>query len=364
QLPDAAASERTNLVMGQIEKIAKDTKGVNHTVAISGQSILMNANAPNFGAMYLMLDDFHKRLDPALSGPAGAASLQKRLQDDIGEGIVNGFQPPPVDGLGTAGGFKIMIEDRGDVGLDALQSVADKIVASGNEAPAGDVDKEGTPSTSPSPPAPLPGGEGGKAQVQDLFTSFRANTPWLYLDIDRQQAKAMGVSMTEIFSALQVYLGSLYVNDFNRFGRTWQVNVQGSADFRKQIDDLKQLKVRNEHGAMVPFAAVARVRDTSGPVMVMRYNMYPAAAINGNAGPGVSSGQAIAVMEQLTKPELLQSMRYEWTELALLQLQTGDTAMLAFALAVVLVFLVLAAQYESWSLPLAVILVVPLCLLF
>jgi multidrug efflux pump len=154
------------------------------------------------------------------------------------------------------------------------------------------------------------------------------------------------------------------VNDFNRFGRTWQVNVQGSADFRKQIDDLKQLKVRNERGEMVPFAAVARVRDVSGPVMVMRYNMYPAAAINGNAGPGISSGQAIAAVEQLTEAELLQSMRYEWTELALLQLQTGDTAMLAFALAVVLVFLVLAAQYESWSLPLAVILVVPLCLLF
>ena len=349
QLPDAASSERTNLVMAQIEKIAKGTRGVNHTVAISGQSILMNANAPNFGAMYLMLDDFHKRLDPELSGPAIAASLQKRLQDDIGEGIVNVFEPPPVDGLGTAGGFKIMIEDRGDIGLDALQSVADKIVIAGN---------------APSSPVSLTSEAEESAQVQGLFTSFRANTPWLYLDIDRQQTKAMGVSMTEIFTALQVYLGSLYVNDFNRFGRTWQVNVQGSADFRKQIDDLKQLKVRNERGDMVPFATVARVRDVSGPVMVMRYNMYPAAAINGNAGPGISSGQAIAVVEQLTEAELLQSMRYEWTELALLQLQTGDTAMLAFALAVVLVFLVLAAQYESWSLPLAVILVVPLCLLF
>src|SRR5262249_40579274 len=162
-------------------------------------------------------DDFHKRDDPELAGPVLAARLQKRLQEAIDEGAINVFEPPPVDGLGTAGGFKIMIEDRGDIGLDALQVVADKIVASGRDTD----------------------------QVQGLFSSFRANTPWLYLDIDRKQAKAMGVNMTEIFSALQVYLGSLYVNDFNRFGRTWQVNVQGSADFRKQIDDLKQLKIRN-----------------------------------------------------------------------------------------------------------------------
>ncbi|MBI2805131.1 MAG: efflux RND transporter permease subunit [Planctomycetes bacterium] len=336
QLPDAASSERTSRVMSQIEEIAKSTKGVRHTVAITGQSILMNANAPNFGAMYLMLDDFHDRAEARLSGPAIAKRLQSELQDAIGEGVINVFEPPPVDGLGTAGGFKIMIEDRGDVGLVSLQDVADRIVVAGD----------------------------GNEKVQGLFTSFRANTPWLYLDIDREQAKAMGVSMTEIFSALQVYLGSLYVNDFNRFGRTWQVNVQGSADFRKQIDDLKQLKVRNDRGQMVPFAAVARVRDVSGPVMVMRYNMYPAAAITGSAGPNASSGQAIAAAEELTRADLLPSMRLEWTELALLQLQTGNTAMLAFALAVVLVFLILAAQYESLSLPLAVIMVVPMCLLF
>ncbi|MSQ94275.1 MAG: efflux RND transporter permease subunit [Gemmataceae bacterium] len=336
QLPDAASLERTQKVMKRIEMLAKETKGVNHTVSISGQSILMNANAPNFGAMYLMLDDFHERTDPEQSGPALAASLQRRLQEAIGEGTVNVFEPPPVDGLGTAGGFKIMIEDRGDVGAAALQTTADNIVATGNESD----------------------------RVKGMFTSFRANTPWLYLDIDREQAKRLGVSMIEIFNTLQVYLGSLYVNDFNRFGRTWQVNVQGGADFRRQIDDLKQLKVRNERGDMVPFAAIARVRDVSGPVMVMRYNMYPAAAINGNAGPGISSGQAITAAEELTKPELLQAMRYEWTELAYLQLQTGNTAMLAFALAVVLVFLILAAQYESVTLPLAVILVVPMCLLF
>ena len=336
QLPDAASSERTSRIMREMEAIAKQTPGVKHTVAISGQSILMNANAPNFGAMYLMLDDFHDRADPELSGPKIAARLQTYLQEAVSEGIVNVFEPPPVDGLGTAGGFKIMIEERGDGDLAGLQEVADNIIAAGHP----------------------------DDRVQGLFTSFRANTPWLYLDIDREQAKALGVQMSEIFMTLQVYLGSLYVNDFNRFGRTWQVNVQGSADFRKQIDDLKQLKVRNEKGDMVPFAAIAKVRDVSGPVMVVRYNMYPAAAINGGAGLRTSSSQAIAAMDELADPELRQSMRAEWTELALLQLQTGNTAMLAFLLAVVLVFLVLAAQYESWSLPLAVILVVPMCLLF
>ena len=173
----------------------------------------------------------------------------------------------------------------------------------------------------------------------------------------------MGVSIAELFNTLQVYLGSLYVNDFNRFGRTWQVNVQGDADFRKQIDDLSGLRVRGERGGMVPLGTLAQIRDVSGPVMIIRYNLYPSATINLNAGPGVSSGQAIETMETLASRELPQSMRSVWTELALLQLQTGNTAMFAFTLAVVLVFLVLAAQYESWSLPLAVILVVPMCLL-
>ena len=199
--------------------------------------------------------------------------------------------------------------------------------------------------------------------LQGLFTSFRANTPWLYLDIDRDKAKLAGVSISELFNTLQVYLGSLYVNDFNRFGRTWQVNVQGEANFRKQINDLTGLRVRNSRGGMVPLGSVAKIRDVSGPVMLIRYNLYPSATINLNAAPGVSSGQAIDAMERLVEPKLPQAMRSEWTELALLQQQTGSTAMFAFTLAVVLVFLVLAAQYESWSLPLAVILVVPMCLL-
>lgn len=336
QLPDGASAERIRAVMQRIEKLANETPGVKHTVAIAGQSILMNANAPNFGAMYVMLDDFHDRLTPGLSGPEIAAGLQKTFQSEVYDGVVNVFDAPPVDGLGTAGGFKLIVEDRGDNGLAALQEISEKIVAAGNDTRG----------------------------LEGLFTSFRANTPWLYIDIDRQQAKTRGVSMNEIFTNLQVYLGSLYVNDFNRFGRTWQVNVQGDQKFRDRIEALNQLKLKNEKGEMVPLAALAKVRDVSGPVTIMRYNMYPAAAINGTAGPGTSSGQALSIMESVAHAELPRSMRMEWTELALLQLQTGNTAMLAFALGVVLVFLVLAAQYESWSLPLAVILVVPMCLLF
>ena len=335
QLPDSTSVEKTQDVMHRAEEVARKIPGVGHTLAVAGQSILLNANAPNFGAMYVMLDDFHHRTKPSLSGDAISARLQSDLRGEIEDGLINVFGAPPVEGLGTAGGFKLVIEDRGDLGPDELQGTAERLVAAGNDSP----------------------------ELRGLFTSFRANTPWLFLDIDRSKVKTLGVSMAEVFNTLQVYLGSLYVNDFNRFGRTWQVNVQGDTNFRKQIEDLKQLKIRNESGGMVPLAALATIRDVSGPVMIVRYNMYPAAAINGNPAPGVSSGQAIGLMGEKAHEVLPQAMRSEWTELALLQLQTGNTAMLVFVLAVVLVFLVLAAQYESWSLPLAVILVVPMCLL-
>jgi hydrophobe/amphiphile efflux-1 (HAE1) family protein len=335
QLPDSTSVERSQKVMKEIEHTALTIPGVKHTVALAGQSLLLNANAPNFGSIYVMLDEFHHRTHHDLSGEAIAATLQERLQNEVKDGLINVFGAPPVEGLGTAGGFKIIVEDRGDTGLDSLQSVAETIVAEGEQSPG----------------------------LQGLFTSFRANTPWLFLDINRTMVKSMGVSMDEVFNTLQVYLGSLYINDFNRFGRTWQVNVQGDARFRKQIEDLKQLKIRNATGGMVPLSAMAGIRDVTGPVLIMRYNMYPSAAINGNPAPGVSSGQAIDLMQGVASQAIDPSMRYEWTELALLQLQTGNTAMYVFVLAVVLVFLVLAAQYESWSLPMAVILVVPMCLL-
>ncbi len=337
QLPDAASVERTERVMHRIEELARKTPGVKDTVAIAGQSILLGANAPNFGAMYVMLDDFHQRVARGLSGETIAAQLQADFRQEIKDGLVNVLGAPPIDGLGTAGGFKIIIEDRGDNGLPALQQVGEKIVDDAGRIPA----------------------------LAGFFSSFRADTPWIRLDIDRTQAKVQGVSIAEILSALQVYLGSLYVNDFNRNGRTWQVNVQADAAYRKQVEDLRQLKVRNDSAGMVPLATVARPRWISGPVMIQRYNMYVSAPVNGAPAPGVSSGEAIRQMEGATRRQLqeVHAMSYDWTELAKLQLETGNTAMLVFVLAVVLVFLVLAAQYESWSLPLAVILVVPMCLL-
>jgi multidrug efflux pump len=337
QLPDAASVGRTKLVMDKIEEIAKQTKGVGHTVSISGQSLLLGANAPNFGAMYIMLKDFDERRDHALSSGALAEELLEKFNAEIKDASVGIFQAPPVDGLGTAGGFKIVVEDRGTLGLDALQEVTDKVVQRGNQTP----------------------------ELEQVDTSFRANTPWLDLELDRQQAKTMGVSMDNIGATLQAMLASYYINDFNKFGRTWQVNIQAQPAFRSEIEKLKQLQVPNNKGAMTPLSTLVHVRETTGPVMVVRYNMYAAAAVTATAGPGASSGQAIDALQNVTEQELkdIAMMRYEWTELALLQLKTGNTAMLVFFLAVLLVFLVLAAQYESWSLPLAVILVVPMCLL-
>jgi multidrug efflux pump len=335
QLPDAAAVTRTDEVVQRIEKIALETPGVKHTVAISGQSILLNANASNFGALYLMLDDFEHRARPELKADAIAQTLQERFNREVPHAVVNLFGAPPVEGLGTAGGFKIIVQDTNDNGLKALQEVAEKVVVAGEEDP----------------------------HLQGLFTSFRADTPWLELVVDRAQAKDRGVSIDDLRTTLEATLGPYYINDFNRFGRTWQVNVQALDSFRGSVEDIKQLKVRNNQGDMVPLAAFASVRTVSGPVMITRYNMYPAAGVHADPGPDTSSGQAIAHLENVASDQLPTTMRTEWTELALLQLQTGNTAMWVFLLAVILVFLVLAAQYESWALPLAVILVVPMCLL-
>jgi multidrug efflux pump len=229
----------------------------------------------------------------------------------------------------------MIVEDRGNLGLDELQRVSDQIVSRGNRTPG----------------------------MQGLFGSSRANTPWLHLDIDRTKCMVLGVAVSDVFNALQVYLGSYYVNNFNQFGRTWQVNIQADLRFRDRVQDIELLQVRNNQGQMLRLGTLLSVRDTSGPVMVMRYNMYSATAITGNTTPGTSSGQAIALMRELSAHEMPRSMRSEWTALTYLQLQAGNTALYVFALAVVFVFLVLAAQYESWTLPLAVILVVPMCLL-
>ena len=335
QLPDAAAVTRTNKVVQRIEQIALETEGVKHTVAITGQSILLNANASNFGALYLMLDDFDLRRKPGMSAEEIAAKLQDRLDQQVPEAIVKIFGAPPIEGLGTAGGFKVIVQNTGDDTLKALQAHADHVVANGEK----------------------------DARLQGLFTSFRADTPWLELVIDRAQAKDRGVSIEDLRSTLESTLGPYYINDFNRFGRTWQVNLQAMQNFRGSVDDIKQLKIRNYLGEMVPLAAFATVRPVSGPVLIMRYNMYPSAEVHADPGPNTSSGQTIDHLGAAAKDDIPNTMRTVWTELALLQLETGNTAMWVFLLAVVLVFLVLAAQYESWALPLAVILVVPMCLL-
>jgi hydrophobe/amphiphile efflux-1 (HAE1) family protein len=335
QLPDSASTQRTRRIMGQIESLVRKTDGVRHTVGISGQSLILGANAPNLGSMYVMLDDFPKRHTPALAADVIAEAIRNRCQRDVQGAIVSVFGAPPIDGLGTTGGFKLIIEDRGNLGRGELQRVSDEIVAAGNATPG----------------------------LQGLFSSSRASTPWLYLEIDRTKCMTLGVQVADVFSTLQVYLGSFYVNNFNEFGRTWQVNVQADQRFRNKVPDILQLQVRNNQGQMIRLGTLMDVRDTSGPVVVTRYNMYSAAAVTGNTTAGISSGEGITLMQQIADRQLPSSMAYDWTELTYLQLQAGNVAIYAFALGVVFVFLVLAAQYESWSLPLAVILVVPMCLL-
>jgi multidrug efflux pump len=334
QLPDAASDERTQEVMAEVERIAARVPGVKHTVTISGQSFVLSAFGSNFGSMFLILDPFDQRQSPELHSDAIAAQVRRELGKITGA-MVAVFGPPPVRGVGTAGGFKVMIEDRGDLGMQNLQVQTENLTQAGNQTPG----------------------------LVGLFGLFRANVPQLYADVDRHQAMSMQVPLGDVFDTLQIYLGSLYVNDFNRFGRTWQVNIQAEDRFRMRVEDVGRLKVRNIQGGMVPLGSLASVREGSGPLILTRYNMYPAAFINGSTAPGVSSGESINLVQQLAEKHLPQSMAYEWTEMAFLEQQAGNTAMILFGLSVVMVFLVLAALYESWSLPLAIILVVPLCLL-
>jgi multidrug efflux pump len=344
QLPDSASLERTVEVTDAVEKIALETPGVAHTVAVPGTSFVLNANSSNYGNIFIILTPFDERRDPALTGEAIAGRLRERLQREVPQARVLVFGAPAVRGLGNAGGFKLMVEATGDIDFNALQSRADTLAVKGNQHPG----------------------------LVGLFNGFRAKTPQLYADIDRTKAKTMGVALTDVFDALQAYLGSYYVNDFNRFGRTWQVNVQADGPFRVDAEALRQMKVRNADGDMVPLGAVVDVRDSAGPVTITRYNMFPAATITGASLPGVSTGDVLGTMEGLAGKELPRSMAAEWTELSYLQKQSSrfeqfrdlrQNPFSAFVLGSVLVFFVLAGLYESWSLPLAVVLVVPMCLL-
>jgi multidrug efflux pump subunit AcrB len=270
-----------------------------------------------------------------LSGEKIIADLRYRFAKEVPEAVITVLGPPPVRGVGRAGGFKIMVEDRGDNSLGTLQGQTDNLVEKARQNP----------------------------KLTSLAATFRANVPQYYVDVNRSEVMVKDVTLQDLFDTLRIYLGSLYVNDFNRFGRTWQVIVQADPKFRNTIEYVPKLKVRNSQGTMVPVGTLASLKQINGPLVLTRYNMYPAAPINGAAAPGTSSGDAIATMEALGKDQLLNSMTTEWTELAYLELQAGNTANIVFAFAVVMVFLVLAAQYESWALPLAIILVVPMCLL-
>jgi multidrug efflux pump subunit AcrB len=330
--------------MEKVGKIARETPGVAHTISNPGRSFVLNAVSSNLGSMFIPLKPFHERRGPALGADAIAARLRERFRREIPEARVNVFGAPAVDGLGNAGGFKLMVGATGDVNFDALQGQADKLAAQANRHPG----------------------------FVGLSNGFRAGTPQLYVDVDRTKVRTMGVTLTDIFDTLQVYLGGYYANDFNRFGRTWQVNVQADAPFRVDAEDAKQLKVRNADGDMAPLGAVVDLQDSYGPLVVTRYNMFPSATITGTTLPGVSTGDVLRTMEDLADRELPRSMTYEWTELSFLQKQAGKIEQFrdlqqnpfsAFVLGAVLVFFVLAGLYESWSLPLAVILVVPMCLL-
>ena len=343
QLPDAASLERTDAVLKQIEAIAmgsgeKNTDGIPgiaHVISIAGQSVVQNANGSNFGSMFLILDEFEERHSPELSSVAVASRLQQATFRRIQDAAVAVFGPPAVDGLGNAGGFKIMIQDRAVSGFGALQEAADTFAVTGNQQP----------------------------ELAGMFNTFRANTPQMFVDVDREKCKSMGVPLNDVFLTLQVYLGGFYTNDFNEFGRTWQVNLQADPMFRLTPDDVRKLQVRNREGDMVPLSSIAEVQGIGGPGLITRYNGINAATVNGGSRPGVSSGDMIKAVERVAASQLPAGMNSVWTELTFLQIRAGNTAIIVFALSVVLVFLLLAAQYESLRLPFAVILVVPMCLL-
>ncbi|TDV57981.1 multidrug efflux pump [Pseudomonas graminis] len=334
QLPDAASLDRTEDVIKKMSAIALEQPGVENAIAFPGLSINGFTNSPNSGIVFVALKSFDERKLASESAGAIAGALNAKYAG-IQEAYMAIFPPPPVQGLGTIGGFRLQIEDRGNLGYDELYKETMNIIGKSRSVP----------------------------ELAALFTSYTVNVPQVDAAIDREKAKTLGVPISDIFDTLQVYLGSLYANDFNRFGRTYQVNVQAEQQFRQDAEQIGQLKVRNSRGEMIPLATLLKVTNTSGPDRVMHYNGFITAEINGAAGPGFSSGQAQVAMEKLLKEELPNGMTYEWTDLTYQQILSGNTALLVFPLCVLLAFLVLAALYESWSLPLAVILIVPMTLL-
>lgn len=334
QLPDGSSFERTDAVVRRVDDIARKTPGIAHTFAISGYSSVLQANQPNVGGCFLVLDPFDKRVDPSLRGDRFLAMLRKQFAG-IQEGRVLILPPPPLRGLGNAGGFKLQVQDINNAGLAALDGATRALLDAAQKDP----------------------------ELTSLISGYRPNVPQYRVQIDRQKAKSMGVSMADIGETLQTYLGSVYVNDFNLFGRTWQVYAQAETQFRLNPESVYQLKTRNNHGEMVPLGAVARLERIGGADRIQRYNLFYSADISGSTLPGVSSGQMIDKLESIARRVLPEGFGIEWTDLTYQQILAGNTIVFVFPLCVVFAFLVLAAQYESWSLPLAVILIVPMCLL-
>ena len=333
QLPDAASKQRTDEVMRQLDDICANIPGVKDYISITGFSLLSGSAASNVGFVAVIFEPWDERKTPELRVRGILGNLQKELRN-VRDAIVFPFIPPPIDGLGNAGGFQMEVQDVGNVGYKTLQEVSQNVVRVGDEQPG----------------------------LQQLNSTFRAESPQLFVDIDRVQVKAKDVPLSSVFSTLQAFLGSAYVNDFNYGGRTYQVRIQADAQYRNNVDDIMDLEVRNRKGQAIPMGSLVDVREDFGPASVRRYQMYPSASINGSPAPGTSSGQALNIMEQVTKSTLPPSFAFEWTGISLQEKQAGGQGII-FLLAILAVFLVLAAQYESWTMPAAVIAVVPLATL-
>jgi multidrug efflux pump len=334
QLPPGASLARTDAVVRRTAKLLLETPGVSHVVPFAGFDGATFTNAPNAGAIFSALAPFQDRVARGLSADYILTDMRGRL-GQIQDAFIITISPPPVRGIGTAGGFKMMVQDKRGRGLPSLDVATQEVVTAANQIPG----------------------------LVGVFSLFNTRTPKVYVDIDRVRAEILGVSANRVFETLQVYLGSAYVNDFNYLGRTYRVTAQADAPFRDEIRDIVNLKTRNDKGQMVPIGSVAEFRDITGPYRVPRYNLYPAAEVQGSTLPGYSTGYALAAMEKLAAERLPDGFGFDWTDLAYQQKLAGNTGLLVFGASIVFVFLVLAAQYESWSLPLAVILIVPMCLL-
>ena len=331
ELPPASKVARTDEVLREVEGMVRETPGVAGVVSIGGFSILSGANQPNNATCIVILDDWAERTTPELSIDGIVGAIGVRISQ-IPEAIAFPFTPPPVQGRGASGGFDIRIQDRANVGLDVLETVTRDVVDAARQSP----------------------------EIANPFTGFSTATPQLYLDIDRVKAQRLGVPLNTIFGTLSANLGSSYVNDFNAFGRTYQVRVQAEPEFRQSKEDILLLKVRNRDGATLPLSTVASVEERVAPTTVYRYNLYPAATITGDPGPGRATGQSMNAMQGIAETTLPSGFGYEWTGTAFQQKEAGNVVPIVFGLALIFVYLFLAAQYESWALPVTIMATIPI----